>query len=296
MAAHAAKQYEAVKSAHFDSQGGWHFAKDKDAITSKDIDVSLQTVEKQRQAMDYADPLMKDNGLLFSVLSKNHDGVRSVNYWDLKEARKIDDYEHSKGTALFTDEQRAVIDQMYHDWSTGTMRAVEDRPQGSNMGCDGEITMDSLTKGTGFANTDEMKSTFNQPLQLITEAEYCRDTVAQRQHDVLRQARQMWHQAESAINAQAHYSVKDGQGFDRIARDVMKKEGGGATPAEKDVETYSQDIAQMNGYDRDSYDPKMKPLKPGASVQVHDDQWQLGRKMDAVAEIDDWVKDNVDQK
>ncbi|MGH9547966.1 MAG: hypothetical protein ACRD3W_01275, partial [Terriglobales bacterium] len=182
MAERASTQYETIRHAHFDHEGGFLLigSKEKDALTRKDIDATLQNAEKQRQSTAYADPLMSGNGALFYELSKVHDGVRSINYWDLKEAREVDDYQHSRGTRLFTDEQRSLIDQMYHRWSKSDMRAIEERPLNSTMGCDGAITTEALAKGTGFPNAKEMSDTFNRPLQQVTPAEYCADTEAAR--------------------------------------------------------------------------------------------------------------------
>jgi hypothetical protein len=311
MAARASQQYETIRSAHFDPEGGFLLvgSHDKDAITSKDIDASLKKIEKQRQSMDYADPLMANNGALFYELSKVHDGVRSINYWDLKEARSVDDYQRARGTHLFTDEQRSLIDRMYHRWSKDDMRGIEVRPQDSNMGCDGEITADTLAKGTGFNSAKELSNTFNRPVQLVTPAEYCADTQASarqaeaeaqraeaaRQHQIIQIARTALQAEKDAIQEQSYYSVTRGQGFDQIARRVMSTENG-QVPSERNVVGYSRSIAQMNGYDRDHYDPKKRSLQPGQSLQVHDSDWQLQQWTDAVGEVNDYVRRNIDNQ
>jgi hypothetical protein len=128
---------------------------------------------------------------------------------------------------------------------------------------------------------------------LVTEAEYCREEEAQRQHQILRNARKMWSQSSKSIDEHSHYSVKNGQGFDRIARQVMSKETG-AAPAEPDVASYSKSIAQMNGYDRDNYDPKAHSLQPGQTIQVHDQQWQDAQRLKSIGEIQDYVRESID--
>lgn len=290
MAAHVSKQYEAIQHAHFDPEGGFLLlgSHEKDALTRKDIDATLKSVEKERQSMDYADPLMSDNGALFYRLSNVHDGVRSVNYWDLKDARSIDDYEHSRGTQLFTQEQRNLIDKMYHRWSKGDMSAIEERPQGSTMGCDGAITADTLAKGTGFRSVREMISTFN-PAATSESG----DAEAARQDAIIQNARKAWEASQQDVQARSTYAVQPGDGFDKIARHVMTNENGSA-PAEPDVINYSKSIAQMNGYDRDSYDPKSRSLQPGQSIQVHDSDWQQGQLLDAAGKIDDSVRQQID--
>ncbi|HEY9719876.1 MAG TPA: hypothetical protein V6C69_20520 [Trichormus sp.] len=294
MAEHARTQYEAVRHAHFDPEGGFLLigSKEKDALTSKDIETSLKTIEKQRQSLDYADPLMSNNGALFYRLSREHDGVRSINYWDLKEARSTDDYEHSIGKSLFTDEERNLIDRMYKGWGRQDMRAIEERPQDSTMGCDGAITAASLAQGTGFQSADEMSHSFNQPRTAATGAENCADKDAERRLAVIQNARQLLSADKDAIHAHSYYSVQPGQGFDRIARNVMANEQG-AAPAEGDVVKYSQSIATMNGYDRDNYDAKVRSLQPGQSIQVHDSDWQLQQLLNSIGEVDDYVSDNL---
>ncbi len=296
MAEHARSQYEAVRHAHFDPEGGFLLigSKEKDALTSKDIEASLKTVEKQRESLAFADPLLSNNGALFYRLSRVHDGVRSINYWDLKEARSTDDYEHSIGKSLFTDDERNLIDRMYKQWSRSDMRAIEERPQDSTMGCDGAITAASLAQGTGFQSADEMSQSFNQPRLLLTKAEFCAETEAERQHTIIQNARQMLSADKDAIQAHSHYSVRPGQGFDKIARDVISSEQG-TTPADGDVVNYSRSIAAMNGYDRDTYDPKVRSLQPGQSIQVHDSDWQLQQLLNSIGDVDEYVNDNLNR-
>lgn len=299
MAEHARAQYETIRHAHFDPDGGFLLigSKEKDALTSKDIEASLKTIENQRESLAYADPLMANNGALFYRLSREHDGVRSINYWDLKEARSTDDYEHSIGKSLFTDQERQLIDRMYKDWGRADMRAVEERPQGSTMGCDGQITADTLAQGTGFQSADEMSHAFNRPSPLITGAEYCAETQAAqaaKQHTVIENARRMLGADKKAIQEHSYYEVQPGQGFDRIARNVISNEQG-ATPNEHDVVDYSRSIAAMNGYDRDNYDPTRRSLQPGQSIQVHDSEWQLQQWLDSIGKVDDYVNDNLNR-
>jgi hypothetical protein len=218
--------------------------------------------------------------------------VRSINYWDLKEARSTDDYEHSIGKSLFTDQERNLIDRMYKGWGRQDMRAIEERPQDSTMGCDGAITAASLAQGTGFQSADEMSHSFNQPRTAVAGAEYCADKDAQRRQAVIQNARQMLSADKEAIHTHSYYSVQPGQGFDRIARSVMTNEQG-AAPAEGDVVKYSQSIAAMNGYDRNNYDAKVRSLQPGQSIQVHDSDWQLQQLLNSIGEVDDYVSDNL---
>jgi hypothetical protein len=168
------------------------------------------------------------------------------------------------------------------------MSAIEERPQGSSMGCDGDITADTLAKGTGFRSVQEMISTFN-PAATTDSG----DAEAARQDAIIQNARQQWQASQQNIQTRSAYSVQPGDGFDRIARHVMTNENG-STPAEPDVINYSKSIAQMNGYDRDTYDPKKSSLQPGQSIQVHDSQWQQDQLLDAAGKIDDSVRQQID--
>ncbi len=79
-------------------------------------------------------------------------------------------------------------------------------------------------------------------------------------------------QLQVHINAEAHYTVKPGQGFDRIARDVIKTHSSDDSYRDpRKVIAYSDHIAKMNG--RTSRLDKTPCLQPGEDLKVFDDAW-----------------------
>jgi hypothetical protein len=294
MASHVLNQYEAIRHAHYDPDHGFLHLQEKEALTKADIDASLQKVEQQRQSMDYADPLVRDNGALFNMIAKDHDGVQSINYWDLKEVRQLDDYRHSIGSTLLTDDQRAVVDDMYHRWSKGEVRTIEDVPSNAAMGCDGAITMQSLAKGTGFTSAEELKAQFNRTVDSIDSATNCAQTRIRNNRQVLRHAKADYQSSLRDIEAFSHHIVQQGEGFDKIAQQNLSSKNNPA-PSEQDIVAESQKIAKMNGFDRNTYDPKKNPLQPGQDIVVHDEQWKREQR-EYTQELErQYIQNNLDQ-
>lgn len=86
--------------------------------------------------------------------------------------------------------------------------------------------------------------------------------------------------------------MQKGDGFDKIARHVLTNESGNV-PNEKDVVDFSSSIAKLNGFERQSYDPKIKSIHPGQRIQVRDDNWKLAERMMVVGEVAEFVEQNA---
>jgi hypothetical protein len=64
-----------------------------------------------------------------------------------------------------------------------------------------------------------------------------------------------------------HYTVKPGQGFDRIARDLIRHKDGVQNPSERDVVELSDRIAKMNGLNGRT-DERARRLQAGSTIEI----------------------------
>jgi len=94
--------------------------------------------------------------------------------------------------------------------------------------------------------------------------------------------------AVAHFKAEAVYTVKPGQGWDRIARDAMRKSGDDASNEGK-VETLSDQIAKMNGLSGRL--DKSHILQPGQQVQIRDVAWIQQQAEKAVADFQKKITD-----
>lgn len=294
MAESALKQFETIKHAKSNREGGFIGigSREKDEISGKDLDSTLKKIENQRRSLDIVNPLFANNGELFSKLAEDHNGQWGVTYWDLKDARKADDRARAKGDKVYSDEERAAIDTLYKKWGSSDMRRVEHRGQGDDMGCDGILNYDTVAKGAGFESSEEIHAAAN------AKSGYLRDAVVQKcqteesNMTVLQEARRMNKENLQSIEDRAQHTVQKGEGFDRIARGVLKKESG-QTPSEHDVVDFSSDIAKLNGFDRNTYDPKVRSIHPGQRIQVRDDAWKASQRLESYEKIQEYLDANL---
>jgi len=293
MAESALDQFETIKRAKFNHEGGFLLigSREKDVLTGKDIDKTLKQIENQRKSLDLVAPLFANNGELFNKLAEDHDGKWSINYWDLKDARKADDKARSKGDRLYTDEERAVIDKLFKKWGSADMRRIEHRGQGDTMGCDGLLNYDTVARGAGFDNPEEIHAAANAHSGYLAEAVQAKCETEAQNLSVLQEARRMTREDKEEIEASMNYSVKPGQGYDRIARDVLTQQNG-YKPQESSVVQFSSDIARLNGTTRAQYD-KERNLQPGQSVRIHDDEWKMMRHLDSTIRIQEYLDQNL---
>lgn len=89
------------------------------------------------------------------------------------------------------------------------------------------------------------------------------------------------------FTASAIYTVKPGQGWDRIARDTMRKSG--EDIAERNVVAMSDAVAKMNGMSGRLDGSKV--LHPGDQVRVRDDAWIKAQVEAAMAQFQQKVTD-----
>lgn len=294
MAESALKQFESIKHAKFNHEGGFLLigSREKDVLTGKDIDKTLKQIENQRRGLDLVAPLFANNGELFDKLAEDHNGQWSINYWDLKDARKADDKARSKGDKIYTDEERKVIDTLYKKWGSADMRRLEQRGQGDTMGCDGILNYDTVASGASFNSPEEIHVAANAHSGYLAESIASKCENEAQNLAVLQEAQRMTREDQAAIRESMHYSVQPGQGFDRIARSILSRENG-KTPDESAVVQFSSEIAQRNGFNRDTYDPKVRSLQPGQRVQIHDDEWKMMRHMDSTIRIQEYLDNNL---
>jgi len=91
------------------------------------------------------------------------------------------------------------------------------------------------------------------------------------------------------FTASAIYTVKPGQGWDRVARDTMRKSGEGTD--ERAVLALSDSVAKLNGLSGRLDGSKV--LHPGDQVQVRDAAWIKAQVDDAMAKFNKQVTDKT---
>ncbi len=295
MAEHAMNQFDTIKHAKFNHEGGFLLlgSYERDVLTGKDIDATLKGIESQRRSMDLIAPLFANNGELYDKLAGTHNGQKSLNYWDLKDARKADDKAHAKGDTVFTAEERQIIDNLYKKWGSADMRRVENRGQGDTMGCDGILTYSSAARGAGFNYAQDMDITLNGRQFVAAEAkEVCKDEA--HNMDVLKEATRMTREGQKEIEANSRHVVQSGEGFDRIARHALTRENG-QRPSEAEVVGFSQDIAKQNGYSR-SDDVTKRAIQPNQVITLHGSDWKASRNLDLDIKVQEYLDRNLNNR
>jgi hypothetical protein len=96
-------------------------------------------------------------------------------------------------------------------------------------------------------------------------------------------------QVADYLTAKSSYTVQPGQGWDRIARDVLRKQGDGSHTNERNVVGLSDQISKLNGWNG-RLDPN-KMLHPDQVVRVRDDAWVKSQAEAALKKFDDSVKE-----
>jgi hypothetical protein len=92
-------------------------------------------------------------------------------------------------------------------------------------------------------------------------------------------------EVEKAVYGESHYSVQRGQGWDRVARDVLRHQGDGSHTNERNVVNLSDNIARLNGWEG-RLDPN-KMLHPDNSVQIRDNAWIKARTEAQMKQFDE---------
>lgn len=293
MSEHAMKQFDAIKHAKFNHEGGFLLigSREKDVLTGKDIDATLKGIENQRRSMDLVAPLFANNGELYDKLAGVHNGQKSLNYWDLKDARKADDKARSKGDSIYTAEERQVIDTLYKKWGSADMRRVENRGPGDDMGCDGVLTYRSAARGAGFEYAQDMDITLNGSTFVAAQVRDVCEGEA-RNSEVLSEAIRMTREGRRQIEANSQHVVQPGEGFDRIARHALTRENG-QTPSEAEVVQFSSDIATRNGYSRND-DVTVRAIQPNQVLELHGSDWKTLKHLDNVIKVQEYLDQNLD--
>jgi hypothetical protein len=293
MAESALKQFETIKHAKFNHEGGFLLigSREKDVLTGKDIDKTLQGIENQRRSLDLVAPLFANNGALFDKLAEDHEGKRSINYWDLKDARKADDRARAKGDRLYTDEERQAIDNLFKKWGSSDMRRIEHRGQSDTMGCDGLLNYDTVAKGAGFENPEEIHAAANAHSGYLADFVQNKCETEASNMATIQEARRMQREEDEAIEKSMNYTVRPGQGYDRIARDVLKQQNG-LKPQESSVVQFSEEIANLNGTTRARHNQELN-LHPGQTVRIHDDEWKMGQLLESRVRVHQYLNDNL---
>lgn len=227
----------------------------------------------QAQSRDLMQALLTtEDGNHYHSLFRTLDGIKGGKYdnkvskGDLE--RFLKEYDrHARhgdvGNGHFTAGNRAYVQELVDKWDTGAVR----RLRGTYMTRDNDgdmveranstISADSLREAAGMAKRADLFSPFVQKIETaanvepVIEAvpEELPDAVAAPTPEQIAAMREDFERHVSRISEEAaHYRVKPGQGFDRVARDVLRHDTGEQHPPERNVVGYSDEIARMNGW------------------------------------------------
>jgi hypothetical protein len=184
---------------------------------------------------------------------------------------------------VWTKANRDFAQHLAQNWDTPEVVALrgmytEQNEHGSSQGTNQYMTERSLVAASGYNSGSSLYQAFETPRaqapQTLKEVTPAPHTVKYAPTgEQLAQARADFHrQLQQHINAEAHYTVKPGQGFDVIARDVIKAHSHDESyKSPQRIVALSDKIAKMNG--RTGRLAKDPVLQPGEDLTVFDDTW-----------------------
>ncbi|MBS1998569.1 MAG: hypothetical protein JSS86_19725 [Cyanobacteria bacterium SZAS LIN-2] len=242
------------------------------------------------------------NHSLFRVLDNIKGGERdgNVSRGDLENFVKQYDRAAFNGgdvnSGVFTRANRDYAHSLMQNWDTPEVVAL----RGKHLETTGHytqsrdnwyITESSLLAASGYNRNTNLYRTFETP-KPQAKPERLTPVNAAGSDDLIdpyanpeltRQRAQFQQQLEQHVRAEAHYTVKQGQGFDRIARDVIRTHSNdNSYKSEAKVTQLSDHIARLNG--REGRLDKKPVLKPGEDLQIFDNEWvekQIQARMQA---------------
>jgi hypothetical protein len=279
-----------------------------------------QNAARQTNSQQVMEPLLANSAgdkehSLFYVLDNIKGGSPDgkISKGDLKSFIKQYDRAALNGgdvdQGAFTRENRDYVQRLLDNWDKSEVVDLRGtHKEGAQAVPNSYITEKSLMAASGMdVGTGDFYRSFqrvNEPAdQPLPPAPEIVEKVKEPAADCVTKAPEVDLQAQRAdferqlrqhIDQEAHYTVKPGQGFDRIARDVIR------THSDNDlyknevyVEQYSDKIAKMNGR-HGRLD--MKPvLHPGDSLRVFDDKWVSDQIDQRMRKYDDSVKPKKEQ-
>lgn len=169
------------------------------------------------------------------------------------------------GTGHFTPATRAYVQDLTDNWDSPAVRRLRGTYMTQRDGKQVEeanwtISADSLREAAGMQKKADLFRPFVAPKSEVVVQPVVEEIVEAAPEVVTRpvktptpeEIQAMRQEFETYVNGiteeAAHYRVKPGQGFDRIARDVLRHDTGEQKPPERNVVHYSDEIARMNGW------------------------------------------------
>jgi len=220
------------------------------------------------------------NRSLFRVLDNIKGGERDGNVSEGDVKTFVQQYDRAAfngadvDSGVFTKKNRDFAHGLLQNWDTPEVVAL----RGKHLETTGHftqsrdnryITESSLLAASGYARNTNLYKTFETPKPQPKKEELLdpyKDEV------LARQRVEFQTKVEAHMQHEAHYTVKKGQGFDRIARDVIRTHSDdGSYKDEHKVQQLSNTIARLNG--RNNRLDKTPMLHPGQQVQLHDQAW-----------------------
>ncbi|HEY9783808.1 MAG TPA: hypothetical protein V6D17_00305 [Candidatus Obscuribacterales bacterium] len=256
------------------------------------------------------------NESLFRVL----DGIKGGKY-DNKVSkgdceRFLEEYDRRSrhadlGAGHFTPENRAYVQDLVDNWDSPAVRRLRgtwtttDRDGRTEEHANRTITADSLREAAGISKEADLFGPFiarrEQPVvaeepvvkpelnlfiesdQRATNPEPIRPAKPSPE-EIAEMRKSFENQVNSIANEAAIYVVKPGQGFDRVARDVLRADTGLKQPPERQVVRYSDEIAKMNGWTGRLDTSKM--LQKHQPIRVRSAEWVKSQVDLALAQFD----------
>lgn len=231
-----------------------------DGISGSDLEQSLSDIDKRlsktvenKESQAVAEKLNAQDGRLFKQIAGTSYDKAQITPSDLTLLLNSDDlakgYSGKDGVGFLSKEDRATIEQMKKDWNKPYMRAM--MPNDSSMMLDAvaktakiEIPKYEVSSNTAGATVGEVATAaISGGGDSGAEAPNGGDSASNSGETTTVEA-------TPAPEEKQTYTVKSGQGFDRIARDILRAHEGEYSEAE--VIALSAQIAEANGMNRNS--------------------------------------------
>jgi len=237
------------------------------------------------------------NRSLFRVLDNIKGGERdgNVSEGDLKSFVKQYDRAAFNGadvnSGVFTKANRDYAHGLLQNWDTPEVVALRGKHQETTghyttSRNNWYITESSLLAASGYARNTNLYKTFETPKPQPKKEELLDPY---KDEELARQRAEFQQQLETHVRHEAQYTVKKGQGFDRIARDVIRTHSDdGSYKDEHKVIQLSNSIAKLNG--RHNRLDKTPVLHPGQQLQIFDDAWMEQQIQERLKAFDNSAK------
>lgn len=225
-----------------------------------DIDNRLAKTVQNKESQAVAEKLNAQDGRLFKQIAGTSNDKAQITPYDLTTLLSSDDlakgYSGKDGVGFLSKEDRAMIEQMKKDWNKPYMQAM--MPNNSSMSLDAvaksakiEIPNYEVSSNTAGAAIGEVAAAaisggggnIGGTLGDAVAVAAVGDTADNGAETAPVEA------IPAPVEKQT-YTVRSGQGFDRVARDILRSHEGEYSEAE--VIALSAQIAEVNGMNRNS--------------------------------------------